>query len=230
MATPLSATKLRQILAASGVSYRARVGWGTHDRGQRGDGWGITEKNPTGVHGVMIHHTGKYTTEAGILGLLWSGYEGLPGPLCHGGITKGGVVHLMSAGRANHAGTGDHRVLERVIREDYTTLPLPRFAEGDPGGIDGNARFYGFELLNQGDGRDPWPDVQVEAAVKAAAAICHAHGWNERSVIGHKEWQRGKPDPRDLGMSLFRAQVNGELARLKVKEKKAAKSSGEAPF
>lgn len=198
------------------MSYRTRTGWGTHNRGNRGDGWGITDRNKTGVHGVMIHHTGLYETEAGMLDLLWTGYASLPGPLCHVGMGKDGIAHMMSAGRANHAGTGDPAVLQHVIHEDYGTLPRPRFTDGEKGGVDGNARFYGFELINRGDGTDPWPDVQVDAAARAAAGICAKHGWSERSVIGHLEWQRGKIDPHGFGMDTFRKRVRLHIAALET--------------
>lgn len=211
MATPLSATKFTQILKSSGVSYRTRTGWTTHNRAQRGDGWGITGPNPTGVHGVMIHHTGPYTTDASILELLWDGRTGLPGPLCHAGVDKDGTFHMTGWGRTNHAGTGDPHVLQHVIAEDYIVLPKPRYEDGDPGGVDGNARFYGFELLNKGDGHDPWPQGQVIAAARAAAGICRYHGWSARSVIGHKEWQRGKVDPT-FSMDGFRTLVHDILA------------------
>ena len=210
MSNPLSAATLLRIFDQSGVSYVTRAGWATHNRGQRGDGWGETAANPTGVHGVIVHHTGEYDSTSGILDYLWDGDGDLPGPLCLAGVDKKGVLHMTGCGRANHAGTGDPVVLQHVIREDYTVLPAPRFANGQPGGVDGNARFYGFECLNQGDGKDPWPEVQVEAVAKACAAICRAHGWTERSVIGHKEWQRGKVDPT-FDMHDFRARVRKHL-------------------
>lgn len=214
MATPLTAIQLLQTLRAAGVSYRTRPGWGTHNRGNRGDGWGVTDRNQTGIHGVMIHHTGPYRTEDSILGYLWSGSPSLPGPLCHAGVTKDGILHLMGAQRANHAGTGDPAVLRHVVAEDWTELPAPRFTDGAEGGVDGNARFYGFELVNAGDGKDEWPAVQVNAAARAAAAICRRHGWTERSVIGHLEWQRGKIDPKGFTMDAFRRRVRLELAAL----------------
>jgi hypothetical protein len=122
----------------------------------------------------------------------------LPGPLCHGVIAKDGTVHLVGWGRANHAGLGDDDVLRAVIAEK----PLPADNEAN---ADGNARFYGFECENLGDGKDPWPAVQVEAAVRASAAILRAHRWGRdgnTSVIGHSEWQPGKVDPRGPGVSM----------------------------
>ena len=90
--------------------------------------------------------------------------------------------------------SGDDDVLRAVIAEKA----LPPDNEAN---TDGNRHFYGFECENLGDGEDPWPAVQLEAIEKAAAAICRHHGWTERSVIGHLEWQPGKVDPRGFTMA-----------------------------
>lgn len=201
MSTPLSATRFVNSLKSSGVSYRTRKGWETHNRAGHG-AWGP-------VNGVMIHHTGAYSTQSAMVDLCWDGYDALPGPLCHGVIDRAGTVHLVGWGRANHAGKGDPAVLDHVIAEDMP-YPRPRYGNTDAHGVDGNARFYGFELINKGDGTQVWPPEQLEAAQRAAAAICRAHGWSERSVIGHKEWQRGKIDP-DFSMDAFRRGVRVHL-------------------
>src|SRR5690606_17398929 len=78
---------------------------------------------------------------------------------------------------------------------------------------DGTRHFYGFECENLGDGRDPWPAAQLEAIERAAAAVCRYHGWNERSVIGHLEWQPGKVDPRGFTMSSMRSRVAKRLGK-----------------
>jgi hypothetical protein len=151
----------------------------------------------------MIHHTVTSGTEASV-NLCYNGYSGLPGPLCHGVIDKKGHIHLVGNGRANHAGLGDGDVLRAVINE--TGLPSDNEAD-----TDGNRHFYGFECVNLGDGKDPWPEAQKEAIEKAAAAICRHHGWSERSVIGHKEWQPGKQDPRGFTMDGMRRRVADRL-------------------
>lgn len=202
MATPLSATQILQIFRQSGVSYVTRTRWSSHTRTSAERPWGP-------VHGVMIHHTGPYISEVQMLDLLRDGYSGLPGPLCLAGVTKAGTVHMIGYGRANHAGKGDRRVLEAVIAEK-TPFPRPRYSNTDRDGTDGNRHFYGFELINRGDGEDSWPAAQLNATAAAAAAICRKHGWTERSVIGHKEWQRGKPDPR-FDMDALRRRVRGFL-------------------
>jgi hypothetical protein len=189
MADPLSAPKFLAALKAEGVRVVEVDGWRTHNRNHKG-AWGQ-------VHGVMIHHTVTKGTAATVK-ICRTGYSGLPGPLCHGVIAKDGTVHLVGYGRTNHAGSGDDDVLRAVINE--TALPADNEAN-----TDGNARFYGFECENLGDGKDPWPAVQVEAAVRASAAILRAHRWGrdgDTSVIGHSEWQPGKVDPRGPGVSM----------------------------
>ncbi|MFD0386055.1 N-acetylmuramoyl-L-alanine amidase [Streptomyces stramineus] len=76
---------------------------------------------------------------------------------------------------------------------------------------DGNVHFYGFECVNRGDGKDPWPEEQLLAVEQVAAAICRFHGWSERSVIGHLEWRPGKVDPTGFSMDRLRERVRERL-------------------
>ncbi|HEX2656705.1 MAG TPA: N-acetylmuramoyl-L-alanine amidase [Polyangia bacterium] len=184
MATPLSADACLKALKAEGVRVVGRAGWRTHNRAGHG-AWGP-------VHGVVLHHTVTTGTERSVQ-QCWDGYQpSLPGPLCHGVIAKDGTVYLVGYGRTNHAGSGDDDVLQAVI--DERALPAP-----NENNTDGNARFYGFECINLGDGKDPWPAAQREAMVRVSAALLRAHGWGkdgDTSVIGHKEWTNTKIDPR----------------------------------
>ncbi|MFL4906378.1 peptidoglycan-binding protein [Streptomyces sp. MMS24-I2-30] len=195
MATPLSADALVSALRAEGVTVVETAGWRTHNRNSKGR-WGP-------VNGVMIHHTVTSGTAASV-SLCFTGRSDLPGPLCHGVIAKDGTIHLVGNGRANHAGSGDCDVLEAVIAE--AVLPAP-----DENDTDGNVHFYGFECVNLGDGKDPWPEVQLDAMVRASAALCRAHGWSARSVIGHKEWTTTKIDPRGFTMADLRGRVAARL-------------------
>jgi hypothetical protein len=200
MATPLTAEKFLAALKAEGVKVAERKGWKTHNREGHG-AWGP-------VHGVMLHHTGRYNSEEEMIDLCWTGYSGLPGPLCQGVIDRAGTVHLVGYGRCNHAGSGDGDVLDAVIDEKNPPVD-------DEADTDGNARFYGFESINRGDGED-WPKAQVEAMVRVSAAVLRAHGWNQDgqggiSVIGHKEWQPGKPDPAGVDMTDVRQRVGDRL-------------------
>ncbi|MDG9700690.1 peptidoglycan-binding protein [Streptomyces sp. DH37] len=197
MATPLSASRLVKALRDEGLEVREYRSWRTHNRNHKGP-WGP-------VNGVMIHHTVTRGT-GHTVELCYEGHSTLPGPLCHGVIDKEGVVHMVGNGRANHAGMGDGDVLRAVVAE----RSLPDDNEAD---TDGNRHFYGFECVNLGDGRDPWPEAQKLAIEKASAAVCRAHGWNEKSVIGHREWQPGKVDPRGFSMDTLRGRIAGRLGR-----------------
>ncbi|MFE3021127.1 peptidoglycan-binding protein [Streptomyces sp. NPDC059256] len=211
MATPLTPARLLAALRAEGVTVVEHGGWRTHHRNHAG-AWGP-------VNGVMIHHTVTRGTGSSVR-LCYDGYAALPGPLCHGVIAKDGTVHLVGAGRANHAGGGDPAVLAAVIAEEYGDRPpAPAEHQGSAGAVDGNARFYGFECVNLGDGADPWPDAQLDAVERASAALCRAHGWGARSVIGHREWSDQKVDPRGFTMPELRRRIAGRLGGPPAQEK-----------
>ncbi|MEU8915750.1 peptidoglycan-binding protein [Streptomyces nigrescens] len=213
MATPLTASRLLKALRDEGLVVHEIRSWRTHNRNAKGP-WGP-------MHGVMIHHTATEGTDSSV-DLCYDGRSDLPGPLCHGVIDKKGEVHLVGNGRANHAGLGDRDVLRAVINED---AELPKDNAAD---TDGNRHFYGFECINSGDGKDPWPEEQRIAIEKVSAAICRAHRWSERSVIGHKEWQPGKVDPRGIVMGDLRGRIKKRLAKA-AEGSPDADGSGQVP-
>lgn len=205
MATPLSPDKMMSALKNEGVKVSQQAGWKTHNRNHKG-AWGP-------VNGIIIHHTAGADSSGG-LSLVYNGRSDLPGPLAHAYLGKTGTVTLTANGRANHAGLGDSKILDAVVKESYTsaTALKPRLND-----TDGNAHFYGIEIANLGNGKDPYPAVQYDAAVRWAAAICRAHGWSAKSVIGHKEWTNQKIDP-SFSMVQFRKDV---AARLKPAQEPA---------
>ena len=191
----MAATTFLAKLRAEGVKIQEVGDWPNHNRNHKGP-WGP-------VNGVMIHHT-VTKGSAKTVKICRDGYADLPGPLCHGVITKDGTVHLVGYGRANHAGLGDDDVLRAVVAE--------RKPPGDnQANADGNRHFYGFECENLGDGKDPWPAAQSEAIIRAGAAICRHHGWGYRSLIRHLDWQPGKVDPRGLDWDDILARVDERL-------------------
>ena len=191
MSDPISATRFQALVDDAGIPATFYDGWQTRNRGQRNDGWGRTTRNPTGVHGVLYHHTvtRDFTTTLRLVRDVGQPENEVPPPLYHGFVDKQGHLHVVGWGRVNHAGLGDLGVLNAVIREDTVPAPVANT-------IDGNARFYGFAGINMGDMRDPWPAVQLETLAAVGAVICAEHGWTERSAIGHHQWQVGKVDPR----------------------------------
>ncbi|MFD3777363.1 peptidoglycan-binding protein [Streptomyces sp. NPDC058612] len=207
MADPLSADRFLAALLAEGVRVQEHPGWRTHNRNHKGP-WGP-------VHGVIVHHTvskgSAYTVE-----LCRAGHSTLPGPLCQGVITKDGVLHLIGYGRCNHAGGGDPDTLAAVKAESYGVRPpVPNVGNSD--GIDGNRAFYGWECENLGDGKDPWTAEQLDTIERASAAVCRAHGWSAKSVIGHLEWSDDKPDPRGFAMSWMRDEIAARLGTTPTK-------------
>jgi hypothetical protein len=195
----MTAQQFVDALNAEGATVKEVKGWRTNNRAGHG-AWGP-------LNGVIIHHTAGGSD--GAVEYCFSGSSDLPGPLAQVVSTKDGTLHMIGNGRANHAGGGDPDVLDAVIAERQ---PVPKTGEhqGSAGAVDGNAHFYGVEAVNHGDGNDPWPDVQMDALVRFAAAICRFHGWSANSVIGHKEWSDWKSDP-SFDMNDFRARVQVQL-------------------
>jgi hypothetical protein len=195
LAAPLTADRLVAALKAEGVRVVEHAGWRTHNRNSAGP-WG-------GINGVLIHHTAGSNS----LGIVYSGRSDLPGPLAHTHLAKTGVATMVGNGRANHAGKAARNAFDAIVAES-STHPRPSAASGT---VDGNAHLYGIEIENLGNGKDPYPAVQYDAAVRWAAAICRAHGWGANSVAGHKETSvEGKIDP-SFDMNAFRAKVDERL-------------------
>ncbi|MET0308422.1 MAG: N-acetylmuramoyl-L-alanine amidase [Sphingomonas sp.] len=144
------------------------------------------------VRGVMCHHTatpGHLDKNMPTLDLLIRGRSDLAGPLAQLGLGRDGTFYVVAAGRANHAGGGSW--------EGITT---------------GNSSFIGIEAENSG--RDPWPEVQMDAYRRGVAAILKRIEANANMCCGHKEYALPagrKPDP-DFDMALFRRGVSDLLA------------------
>lgn len=205
MAAPMTPERFAAVLRAEGLTVVEIGNWKTHNRNHKGP-WGP-------INGSMLHHTVS-RGELSTVELCRAGYTSLPGPLCQVVIAKSGKVYLISAGRANHAGGGDPNVLQAVIDEQYGARPpVPRVGNAD--GVDGNAHFYGAECENLGDGKDPWPEIQVESMVRFCAAVSREYRWTEKSAIAHREWSSDKPDPAGPGMPAMpdvRARIKERLA------------------
>lgn len=199
MATPMTPAQIKAQLTKFGVRYEEYKDWATHNRGDRGDGWGP-------VHGFLWHHTGSDSADQ--RELLYKGLSNLPGPLCQFGVKQDGTVVLIGWGRCNHAGLGDPDVFAAIRDESYGDYP-PTDNEATK---DGNAVFYGAEFWYSGShGMTP---AQYEAGLRLSAAICDFHGWGAKSVAAHGEWQPGKWDPGYApGKMMDMRAVRADIAR-----------------
>lgn len=159
--------------------------------------------------GVMCHHTASGDSD-GIVDLCYRGREGLAGPLCNVVARKSGRLHVVSNGRANDSGMGSSVVLADVRRDK--SPPGTAKQRGLADDTNGNAWFYDIEIVNVGDGNDPYPVHQQASVVGALAAICQAHGWGATRIIGHAEWSARKVDPRGLDMNHLRDAVASRLS------------------
>jgi hypothetical protein len=207
MVRALTPDEILEALDTWGIRFKKISGW--RSRSNQG-GWGD-------VTGFVVHHTGMGDLPDAIeLDTLVRGGATLPGPLAQFGLTDDGVVHLVAAGAANHAGGGDKRVLEAVMFESYDQFPpAPRFTHQDlldhvPGTVIGNPRFMGVETCYQ----ENLTEKARATMPRLAAAMIWAldrkdtdNRWTAKSVIGHKEWQKGKPDPAKVDMSVLRKEI-----------------------
>lgn len=141
--------------------------------------------------GVLVHHTASSGYQ-GTLDIVRNGRPDLAGPLCNIFIARG-KAHLISAGKANHAGVGAAEALNR-LRHNDTPNGTAR-SEGYQDAVGGNALLVGFEVLSPGDGT-VLPLVDWNVTCHAAAAILkHLGQPHSARVIGHAEWTRRKVDP-----------------------------------
>lgn len=197
MAIPITPDQWIKALRDEGVTDIVEMdGWRTHNRGQRGDGWGD-------VHATMVHHTAG--EGSGLAAWCYNGNSDLPGPLCHDFLSRAGTLYLVGSGRANHAGMVARNAYEAVLNEQ-AVHPAP-----GPDEIDGNAISYGLEVENNGEPGRSWTAKQYDVAVRVQAARCRFHTWSANSVWAHKEATRRKPNDPRRDMDDFRADVAERL-------------------
>lgn len=140
--------------------------------------------------GVLEHHTAttaSYENPAPSVQLCIDGRPDLAGPLCHAVIGFDGVVHLIAAGLANHAGRAT--------------------ASGPVPAGDGNVLYVGFEWDYQGVSQGPSPEQYVAARRATAAVLAHL-GRPHDAARGHRETSvTGKQDPGHVDLERFRAEL-----------------------
>lgn len=175
---------LADVLRDEGVRPVEYPGWRTRGHGDFRD-----------IRGVMVHHTGSDRADAASIA---NGRPELPGPLSQLHIARDGIVTVVAAGVAWHAGVGM-----------YPWLPTNM----------GNWHTIGIECANSGTGpsaphRLNWPDAQYLALVRCCAAINRRLAHTAERTIGHKEYAgraQGKWDPGAIDMHLLRRDVQARI-------------------
>lgn len=152
--------------------------------------------------GVVFHHTAsnRHSGPKPALGTVVKGRslpDGtfLPGPLCNVLIGRDGVVYLVAAGRANHAGLGG----------PWRTIPLDS----------GNKYMVGVEVENDGIG-EPWSRALLQVCDLVFATLLIGLRRGAVSLAGHKEWApRRKKDPAAIPMDHYRHRVARQMQAIK---------------
>lgn len=167
----------------------------------RGAGLTVVEHPGASVRGVdlagkpdtiVCHHTATSPRARGdlpSLGLLISGRPDLAGPLCQLALSRAGIVHVISTGKANHAGPGEWRGQTR------------------------SGLTIGIEAEHPG-GDTPWTAVQYDAYVTLCAALCRYLEVDANRVCAHREWAlpAGRKTDVTFDMDDFRRKVRERLA------------------
>lgn len=172
-----------------GFSVRLKAGWETR---------GSVNFNPVGV---MAHHTGVNNP---IPDMLANGRADLSGPLCNVEFGQDGVVTVIAAGRARHAGRG-------------------KYAE-----LSGNSYWLGIEA--DSDGKQV-SETQRARYPELCAALLRGLG-REGPLCGHKEYagSRGKWDPGNWDMDDMRQRTALALRGRQTEKSPTPKRRSECMF
>lgn len=152
-------------------------------------GWKTRGRREMGqIKGVLAHHTASAigSGNAPCIGIVTNGRPDLEGPLAHLVLGRDGTYFVIAAGRCNHAGAG----LWQGIN-------------------DANGQMIGIEAENAGTGKEPWPDVQMNAYIRGTAAILKHIGAEAIMAAGHKEYAlpKGRKIDPTFDMDAFRSSV-----------------------
>jgi hypothetical protein len=208
MARALTADNWVAALKRWGIPFVEEPGWRTRENSR---GWGEVEA-------FLLHHTGDDAPDTADLKVVTEGRPGLSGPLCNAGLDDGGRVHLVAAGAANHAGGGDAAVLRAAIAKG--PLPAPRYSHDQlgqyPDAVIGNPRMAGVESFYYAEDSPAQRQMMTRLAAAWIDGMNRQNGtaWGAERVLGHREWQRGKVDPRVFGtdsLDKMRAEVAAYL-------------------
>lgn len=156
-------------------------------------GWETRGSETFDPLGVICHDTGGSATsrDADDIRVLLEGSATAPAPISQLYLSRSTGVHIVAAGRCNHARVGRAGPLQGK----------------------GNTNLWGIEAAAN-PGR-PWPVDQYRWYVLLVAVLCRrSGGWSPaRNVAAHREHQPGeKVDPQGIDMGPFRAAIAQSIA------------------
>lgn len=215
MTTPMTPAQMLKAYKAEGLTVKEYEGWerrcrccpdsGPHQlSGPYIRGWGD-------VNGQLAHITGgglgKRTVEQYIRDIIL--YDPALLTKCHTVVDPAGVVWLVAAGRANHAGKVGKNVRAHMLAADYSLTD--DYDSRFRGGVaDGNAFTYGDECI----AASKMNAKQYESLVRVHAARARFHDWTGQESVGHGEVSSARtPADPNLDMGKFRRDV---MARVKA--------------
>lgn len=168
---------------------KALSGWETRGHGDFKD-----------CRGVMMHHTGNSRESAQSIA---NGRPDLAGPLSQLHIAPDGIVTVVAAGVAWHAGAGSLPWVQANMGNWYLIGMECAWPDiGPRGSYDPNQR---------------WPDAQYIAMRDAAAACLGRLRYLEDRATTHKEYAgraQGKWDPGNFDPPSFRREVRKDLDKI----------------
>lgn len=176
-----------------GLRWEALPGWRTRTAG------GVFRPG-----GGVYHWTGgpRAATGRPSLRVVRDGRPGLPGPLCNDYLDRYGIVVLVAAGVANHAGVGGWA------------------------GLTGNSRVFGTEAEGT---IDDLTEAQLATYPRVVAAHHWLTGTDPAvTAAGHHEWATPRGRKTDIGR--FMAPIRVEASRLWRAAQQAPLPRLEAPM
>jgi hypothetical protein len=169
-------TDLADVVRRAGLTV-TEVGSGPS---QTGTAWKTRARGSGGYssgrpNAVMVHHTASGASADGWGDANYCTFSDSDKPLCNLYLSRKGQVWVCAAGATNTNGSGG------------PLGPVPKDSM--------NSCAIGIEAGNNGTG-EPWPDVQQDAYVTLASALCSAYGIPTSQVYSHAEWAPSrKVDP-----------------------------------
>lgn len=139
-------------------------------------GWETRARSSGGldqVRGIIWHHTASKPSSDGARDARYVATGGPTPPISQLYIDRKGVVWVVAAGAANHAGKGG---------PVSPTSPAPWLPKDDA-----NRHTIGIEMANDGVG-EVWPVELLLAAITVGAVLTRHYKLSLDRNIGHRDW------------------------------------------